>query len=369
VGCKHTFNEINRSDKCVISQQTPPRFYTGRKDCGIDDKAKDPSTSSRVPHRYRDYETTRNETAPNPYFNGTMTANFFKQEFALTRQETVALMGAHGFGGFKFHHGMFKYQWQFQNDFMLDNNYYRVMSLKPSKKQVCAHGKHPATFAGKPEGKLAATGFWIRPLREQPSGGPFLWFHYYHRCPNCYKENETWISTEERGERTFKSNECCKCHDQTEDEVDPECYMKVTQDETAISVDTGLYHSFEVGKNGAPLGCPGLPPSEWSDDRLSDVSLDSLGPLQGGINTWDMEPKCGRNNDKDPGDTNSMSDYVEKYAEEQDVWAADFFAVLHKVQTIGYAEANLLVGPDVLGIGRTKCERVGRDFKCVLLDA
>jgi len=369
-GCQHDLNVMNRSDKCVISQQTPPRFYTGRRDCGAKDKASDPSTSSQIPHLYRDYETIRTETQPSPYFNGTMLANFFKKEFAFTRQETVALMGAHGIGGFKFHHSMFKYQWQYQNDFMLDNNYYRIMSAKPSKKQTCGHGKEPSTFAGKPGGGLAKTGWWVRPLREQPSGGPFLWFHYHHRCPNCYKDEAgEWFSTEERGEAKFQSKECCKCNDQTEDDVDPECYIKLTQDESGISVDLALYYSFEVGKHGAPMGCPGLDPSEWNDDRLSDASLDTLNSLEGGLNTWDTEPNCGRNNEKDPDDPNSMSDYVEKYAEEQDVWAADFFEVLHKVQTTGYVDADLLVGPDVLGIGRVKCERTGRKFACVLLDA
>jgi len=348
----------------------PPAVYTGRRDCGAEDKASDPSTSSQVPHRYRDYETTKKETQPGAYFNGTMVANFFKTEFGLSRRETVALMGAHALGGFKFHHSLFKYQWQNGNDFMLNNNYYRIVSAKPSKKQICATTEQPATFAGKPGGALAQTGWWVRPLREVPSGGPFLWFHYYHRCPTCYKgDNGEWISTEMRGDKKFQTDECCECHDQTEEEVDPECYMKVVHDETGINADTGLYYSFEVGQHGAPLGCSGLKPEEWSDERLSDVSLDILNSAQGGINTWDTEPLCGRNNEKDPGDVMSMSDYVEIYAEEQDLWVTDFFAAMHKMQTNGYAEDELTEGPDVLGIGRTKCERLKRVFVCVLSDA
>merc|ERR1711924_138263 len=104
--------------------------------------------------------------------------------------EAVAIMGAHALGGFHFANSMFKYHWQFGNDFLLNNVYYRNLMAKPSRKQLCGevHGKKPPTWAGKPGDRPAETGWWVRPLRELPSGGPFLWFHYYHRCPACYKD-------------------------------------------------------------------------------------------------------------------------------------------------------------------------------------
>merc|ERR1719198_1293044 len=143
---------------------------------------------------------------------------------------------------------MFKYRWQFGNDFLLNNDYYRNIMGRPGMKQICGFSKKkkPATWAGRPGGKPADSGWWLRPLRELPSGGPFLWFHYYHRCPTCYKDgNNEWVSTEERGEGKFQKAECCKCNEQDEADVDPECYIKVVHDETAISVDLGLYYEFE----------------------------------------------------------------------------------------------------------------------------
>merc|ERR1712110_1055509 len=93
---------------------------------------------------------------------------------------------------------------------------------------------------------------------------------------------------------------------------------------------------------------------------------DSLQPAQGGLNTWDTEPHCPRNSETDEGDTASMSDYVELYAENQDVWVADFYQVLEKVLHNGYEVDELTEGANIFGIDRTTCERQGKLFTCTL---
>lgn len=259
---------------------------------------------------------------------------------------------------------------------MLNNNYYRIMMAKPAKFLNCGTDDMPATAAGKPGGDLAETGWWVRPLRELKSGGPYLWFHYYKRCPTCYKDGTgAWVSVEMRGDTKFKSLECCACNEQDETSVDPDCYVKVAQDETAINSDLGLYYNFEVGRSGIPLNCPGIPADEWNENRLADASLDALtGAASGGVNTWDTEPRCPRNNAKEEGDEKSLSDYVELYAENQDIWANDFLAAYEKMLSNGYEPGELREGPQVLGIGKATCGQIklkgkqGWNYGCALGD-
>lgn len=180
---------------------------------------------------------------------------------------------------------------------------------------------------------------------------------------------------EQRGDSTFQSVECCACNEQTESEVKPECYVKVAQDETAINSDLGLYYEFQVGEGGIPLNCPGAPMDKWNVDILADASLDALsGAEYGGVNTWDNEPNCPRNNAKDAGDAESLSDYVEKYGADQNVWANDFIAAFEKLLTTGYEPSKLQAGPEVLGFGKTTCGQykvkgTGWNYGCQLAES
>lgn len=261
---------------------------------------------------------------------------------------------------------------------MMNNNYYRQIMGKSAMFLSCARPNpdgHPSIHTGKPGRELAETGWWVRPLREYQTGGPFLWFHYYHRCPACYKDDAgSWVSVEMRGDLKFQSAECCACNEQTEAEVDSECYIKVAQDETAVSSDLGLYYKFEVGADGIPMNCPGIPVESWNAERLADVSLDDYSSLNGGINTWDNEPQCPPNSAKEEGDDKSLSDYVELYATNQNAWANDFFAAFQKMLHTGYAEGELVEGPQVFGIGKATCGQIklkgkrGWNYGCGLGD-
>eukprot|EP00927_Polykrikos_kofoidii_P075821 TRINITY_DN722_c0_g1_i3.p1 TRINITY_DN722_c0_g1~~TRINITY_DN722_c0_g1_i3.p1 ORF type:complete len:661 (-),score=112.24 TRINITY_DN722_c0_g1_i3:124-2106(-) len=361
---KHLYNSIGLGDICKMTQNTPPTFRTGRRDCPDADKPADPATSSYVPHRARPYETAKSENQAGVYFNGTQLAEFFRNDFGMTRQETVAIMGAHSFGGYSFKNSMFKYQWMWHQAHMMNSNYYRILQSKPSK-FVDYTGKDGKTWlsAGGPGGVNAETGFFYRPLRETVSGGPFFWFHMYNRCPLCEKNSDgTWTSYEDRGDSEFQTDRCCSCNDAANaEDVPSECWAKTSRDETYLTSDMALYHSFVVSENGAILGgngtCPGIDTSDWTLERLADPSLDELGKLQGGINDWEMEPLCNKNLEQDDGDSKTMSDWVEHYGDNPSTWLADFFKALEKMSGNGYEAGELTQGPSVVGLGLTTCER------------
>jgi len=100
--------------------------------------------------------------------------------------------------------------------------------------------------------------------------------------------------------------------------------------------------------------------------------LDALsGEAAGGVNTWDNEPSCPRNTAKAAGDTKSLSEYVETYAQDQNLWANDFIAAYEKLLSTGYGPGELNDGPEVLGIGKTTCgqykvKKEGWNYGCQL---
>merc|ERR1711957_436303 len=126
------------------------------------------------------------------------------------------------------------------------------------------------------------------------------------------------------------------------------------------------------GEGGIPLNCPGAPLDTWNADILADVSLDARnGPAAGGVNTWDNEPQCPRNTAMDAGEAESLSDYVEKYAQDQNLWANDFIAAFEKLLTTGYGSGELTDAPVVLGFGKTTCAQykvkgAGWNYGCQL---
>jgi hypothetical protein len=191
---KHLYNSIGLGDICKMTQNTPPTFRTGRRDCPDADKPADPTTSSFVPHRARPYETAKSENQAGVYFNGTQLAEFFRNDFGMTRQETVALMGAHSFGGYTFKNSMFKYQWMWHQAHMMNSNYYRILQSKPSK-FVDSTGKDGKTWlsAGGPGGVNAETGFFYRPLRETVSGGPFFLVPHVQQVPPLREEQRRHV--------------------------------------------------------------------------------------------------------------------------------------------------------------------------------
>ena len=102
---------------CSVDLDSPFTFRSGRADC-VTDSAKP-------------YIATKDEAHPNAMGDGRETVQYFQDEFNLTSQETVALMGAHSFGRFHVQTSLFRQgvnSIQFQQSFQRNFSY--VVSWK-----------------------------------------------------------------------------------------------------------------------------------------------------------------------------------------------------------------------------------------------
>ena len=161
----------------------------GQRDPGNQPNTGLPETPPTPGRRYRAYETTKDEDQPNPSWNAEGLTGYMARVFGFTKRETVAIMGAHALGKMHGTIALFKYDWQRWQTDLLNNNYFRMLAARPSKYLQCS-ASEPARVIGGPRGALADTGFYVRPLRKSVSGGPYQWFHYYRRCPDCYRDDQ-----------------------------------------------------------------------------------------------------------------------------------------------------------------------------------
>ena len=77
------------------------------------------------------YKATKEEVHPNPVGNGRSTIEFFRDSFAMTGREVVALMGAHTFGKPHFRISMFPYTWTSKATNLWTNDYYKAITGRP----------------------------------------------------------------------------------------------------------------------------------------------------------------------------------------------------------------------------------------------
>lgn len=132
------------------------------------------------------------------------------------------------------------------------------------------------------------------------------------------------------------------------------------RDEAALGSDMGLYHKFNVDTRGFPSGCPGLHTFYPSGFRFSDetcgidgrprfedptLSWDDPNAVRVTKNEWTDEgcpANCDRNDYQYPGDTLTLSDHVDRYADDQDLWIREFIPVMEKMINNGYEDGTLV---------------------------
>ena len=102
---------------CRVELPGPLQFRAGRADCV-------PAQSS-LP-----YAASKHEVHPVSTAGGRDTVQFFRQQFGLSGQETVALMGAHTLGRFMFSNSLFRYVWKSRGEQMFNNDYYKMITDK-----------------------------------------------------------------------------------------------------------------------------------------------------------------------------------------------------------------------------------------------
>eukprot|EP00448_Togula_jolla_P008014 CAMPEP_0170595146 /NCGR_PEP_ID=MMETSP0224-20130122/14396_1 /TAXON_ID=285029 /ORGANISM="Togula jolla, Strain CCCM 725" /LENGTH=632 /DNA_ID=CAMNT_0010919287 /DNA_START=66 /DNA_END=1964 /DNA_ORIENTATION=- len=323
--CGHVYRHISTGFPCIINMQFSMKFFSGRQDCAFKDKPKERSW-----YRRRSFETARHEVHPNPHGGGAETSQFFADWFNFSRRETVAIMGAHALGGFHGTASLFKYDWTRGQAHILNNQYYRALVKSPSKMSSCAF---PPRFTGGPQGVSAPTGWYVRPTRKSEHGGPFLWFHYYKRCPDCL--NGKNVETE--GGQFFRSDFCCQeCATKTVETINKGCYQEVTKDETATNADLGLHIDFKTGAGGIPLSCDNFTKGrkKWSTKAIIE-GKDRF------VDFYTTEPNCPLQKLDDGLGTLAMHEVVELYAADQQLWIEDFVRTLEKMLSNGYSKHEL----------------------------
>jgi len=325
--------------ECRIEWPEPLKFYTGRSDC-----------ESSVPG-FKGYETTREESHPNPVGTGQMTVDFFKKDFGLTaRQSAALLLGAHSIGSFNFQISQFRYDWTKNQAKLMNNQLFRNIVMKPQYYVAC---DQPNPYVGDYLGQPAATRWRVIGFECQQGGGPYHWFHQYYRvpasntCSGVSKENKKFTRTPELAfpeyiplrysdkgdeddgdDRALVSMraepdtpEGC-CDDLADGEVCQEsCQYLIKNGETTLGADMGFYFNFTVDpETGKPGGCDGLYFNQHNKSPTVNCGLNQYAP--------EGEP---------------LHQIVEDYADHQDTWIQDFITAFDKMSKNG--NTDLVDGP------------------------
>ena len=134
-----------------------------------------------------------------------------------------------------------------------------------------------------------------------------------------------------------------KCCDNLEEgkKCQPNCVRPITNDETAIAAEVGLYYKFNSDSTtGQPLDCPGFKSKRWN------------------INNWkrgkiSVIPDCQVKEDYSPDgvDGEKLYELVEEFADNQDAWMFDFMGAFLKMLSNGYNDSepssySLIDGPN-----------------------
>jgi len=312
------------TDRCLLSPTTIPLFRTGRVDC-----QPEPSFDDA-------WETSEHEIHPNVASNGVQTADYFKEHFNLTGREGAALLvGAHSFGKFNSEVGLFKYSWTRQQEAFLNNQLFRHLAMRPQYALNFDKGRSQTYLTGDHLGQPAETRWLVRGNKFTPSGGPFQWGHWYHRCPfsnECAKMTPDMAVAERNISTTYPdypkdsgSNRaepdtpdgCCNNLENGSGRCNPECQRYIVNDETALSADTGYMFAFDVSEaTGLPTGCNAFDEANnWSDDT---EKKGYAGPIDCPLQTYAPEGE-------------PLHRVVEEFADDQNAWLHDFLPALQKM--------------------------------------
>merc|ERR1712165_329882 len=348
----------------------PLKFYTGRSDCQA-------GTGLRA------WETTREESHPNPVGTGQNTVDFFKKDFGLTARESAALLlGAHSIGEFNFMISQFRYDWTKHQKRIMNNQLFRNIAMKPMYYTECRENN---PYVGDYLGQPAATRWRVVGFECQEGGGPYHWFHQYYRVPAS--NTCTGVSAAEKqttrtpaldfpeGDLPLKYCDKCKPGEGLDEDdmrmfslkrsddrktllslmrAEPDtpdvccenvpagqkankdgCQELIKNGETALGADMGFYFNFTVDpETGKPGGCEGL----TFNNRNKSPTV-----------------KCGMNHYAPEGEP--LYQIVEDFADHQDNWIRDFMVAFDKMSKNG--NTDLINGPS--SWFGASCARMGKN--------
>jgi len=349
---------------CKITPSRPFYFQTGRRDC----------VTSLTPS----YMADEHEYHPDEHFNGTMVVQFMESQFGFNARETIAIMGAHTMGRFHQKQTAHKYVWT--TDFQAFNNqYYRNVVGKPD----WFFDDDACTRVGDAWGNKGQA-VWIGKMNQRfRTGAPIQWIQKKVACPNCVARSY------ERGgrhpDRLAQDRDCClnnvpsgaQCRPDgvgpegsttlmRDDDASDGCeysHFIFGKDETALSVDMGLYYAFDVDVRGFPSGCPGLDTFFPSSDRFSDftcgidgrpwfvdpsLSFDHPNLTRRTRTDWTQRAcpmDCPLQSYRYPGDDRTIADHFLRFADDQGAWIEAFLPAMEKMLANGYQSIDVAGSP------------------------
>merc|ERR1719450_829633 len=332
--CLHNFGEPT----CSVEMPRPFKFQTGRADC----VERDPVLP---------YKTEKAEVHPNPVGNGQSTIEFFRNSFAITGREVVALMGAHTFGQPHFQISMFPYTWTSKQTNLWTNDYYKMITGRPRWFFSPEPGE-ACNKVGDPWGNIPETRWLAHTRKCTKRGGPIFWIHENYVCPDCN------LASIREGSEGY----CCKdvpegqfCNadragpnepDTSEHNWSPhnegcEKFRLISgADEIALNAEMGLYREFEV-TDGVIHGCPGLEP--FAEMRNTSIIKTIWSK---GEDNWNGEPRCEKQRLEEPaGSGEPLYTIFEEYADDQSAWMRDYVPAMEKMLANGY-DTGLVDAPD-----------------------
>jgi len=325
-GMKKGFNNChprwNTSDQSCIVNLPTFSFKTGRKDCFEPADANDNASSFR---------TYKEESHPNPGWNGEKTLQFFQSDFNFTGRETVAILGAHTLGRFHVPISLLRYTWKTRSGMMFNNGYFRNMVKKldwfyssdyTGKWTPCTESTTSNSSGDRPEARWLTIGWG-----DTDKGGPIQWIQEKFVCPRC-------DIIQDIPHKKAEYDRCCigvprgGCK--------PGCEnweFVVGIDETMLSSDIGMYLKFDVDSNNVPYGCPGYKDFNRTGHRWSMIDGQKA------------EPGCPLQTLSEPPGSTPLYQVVEEYADDMAKFIDDFMPTLQKMLSNGYSEAELTEAP------------------------
>lgn len=347
---------------CKVTPSRPFVFKTGRKDC----------VTGLAPT----FKANKTEAHPDEHFNGTMVVQFMEQQFGFTGVETVAIMGAHTMGRFHQQQNGHKYVWT--TDFQAFNNqFYRNIAGRPD----WFFDDDECTRVGDAWGNKGEAVWIVKMNQVYRTGAPIQWIQKKVVCPNCAARS--YDRGGRHADRLAQDRDCClngvpegaqcrpdgvgapfsRAADRDDDASDGCEYSHFIfgKDETALQSDMGLMLSFDVDERGFPSGCPGLGTFFPSANRFSDwdcgidgrpwfedpsLAFDDPNITRVRRDGWTdrgCPTDCPRQQYTYPGEHHSLSEHVERFADDQRAWVEEFFPAMEKMIANGYGTGELVV--------------------------
>ena len=352
--------------KCKIKLNKPIKFQFGRKDC--------------VPtNPDRPYETEKEEAHSNPHANTAEILSDVKKQMDMSAIDLIALNSIHGMIH-PFGHGAVgsKYVWLGSGPH-LSNMYYKLLANRPTYDV-----RGDVGFDMKSNN---AIGYNLHPWSiGDENGNPVAMWGMRVSCSDCWNTTQSWSG----GPCHWRPTMTTAIDAPNRDKVTKTCFGGFDENGKRIKDEVKNYcKNAEVSftKEGIQIGNPGTihidnnPTGGWSNMFMLNYEAGfykkfDIDPVAmrgtgcGGINLqneneiwsdgWDIldlnAVTASRVNECPITDVvdeegKPIHEIVEEFADDHDVWADAFLDAWTRMQSIGYKDSDLTIGPDNSWLG------------------